>query len=114
MARCNLTERIEFETINLKLDDDNFETPEWDFYYKCWAGYRTVKGKDFIAAKADNSENIVTFTVRYCNKTKALLVPGANKKFRIKYKGFYYDILPPVSDFDNRHEFIDIRCSIVL
>lgn len=113
MARCNLTERIKIEVLNLKLDDDNFEIKEWDFYYKCWAGYRTVKGKDFIAAKSDNSENIVTFTVRYCNKTKALLVPGSDKKFRIKYKEFYYDILPPVSDFENRHEFIDIRCSII-
>lgn len=114
MSRDNLTERIIIENLIEKQDEENFQIEEWQEYYKCWAGYRTIKGKDFIAAKASNSEGIVTFTVRYCNKTKALLVPGANKKFRINYKGFYYDILPPVSDFENRHDFIDIRCSIII
>lgn len=112
MARCNLTERITIEKLETTQDEDNFEVENWQEYYKCWSGFKTVSGKEFFNAKANNIQEIVTFTIRYCNKAKALLEPGAENKFRIKYKGYYYNIIPPVSDYSNLHNFIDIRCII--
>lgn len=113
MARYRLTERISIEKYLGEIQNKNgFDYPKWDDkYYKCWSAYKSVDGKEYIAAKANNTENIVTFTVRYCNKTKALLVPGATKNFRINYKGYHYDI-EFVSDYKNLHEWIDIKCNI--
>ena len=113
MAKCKLTERIIIEKFLGEVQTPNgFDETKWDNYYKCWSAYKDVSGKEFIAAKATNSENIVTFTVRYCNKIKALLIPGANKNFRIKYKGFYYNI-EYTNDYNNSHEFVDIKATII-
>lgn len=114
MARCKLTERISIEKIlDAEQNTNGFDEEKWDEeYYNCWAAYKDVSGKDFIAAKATNSENIVTFTVRYCNKVKAILYPGANKQFRVKYNNFYYDI-EYASDFEKRHGWIDLKAKII-
>ncbi|WP_432291567.1 phage head closure protein [Clostridium baratii] len=114
VVRCRLTERISIEKfLNGEQNSNGFDEEKWDEeYYKCWAAYKDVSGKDFIAAKTTNSENIVTFTVRYCNKVKAILYPGANKKFRVKYNDFYYGI-EYASDFEKRHEWVDLKCSII-
>ncbi|AUM89169.1 hypothetical protein RSJ15_16215 [Clostridium botulinum] len=113
MARCKLTERIIIEKYLGEVQNENgFDEPKWDDkYYKCWSAYKDVSGKEYIAAKANNTENIVTFTVRYCNKTKALLAIGATKDFRIYHKKYYYDI-EFVSDYKNLHEWVDIKCIV--
>ena len=111
MANCRLTERIEIEKLDLSTNENGFEEEIWQSHYKCWSAFKTITGKEYVAAKANNSENIVTFSVRHCKKIKELLDPGATKVFRIKYKGFCYDILY-VSDFENRHEFVDIKAKI--
>ena len=114
MAKCRLTERIVIEHfLGEEQNERGFEISSWDKnYYKCWAAYRTVKGKEYIAAKATNSQNIVTFTVRHCNKTKVLLTPGASKDFRIKFNEHYYDI-QYASDYEDRHDWIDIKCEVI-
>lgn len=114
MSECKLTERMilqKFESAGQ--DEDGFPTePVWnENYYPCWCKFRTVSGKEYFSAKANNTENIVTFTVRYCNKTKALLVPGATKEYRLFYQDNIYDI-QFASDFQDAHEWIDIKCTI--
>ncbi|MGL4569639.1 MAG: phage head closure protein [Clostridium sp.] len=114
MADCTLTEIINIEKFLCEFQNDNgFDEPKWDDkYYRCWAAFKGIKGSEFIDAKATNSENIVTFTVRYCNKTKELLDPGASKKFRIKYNEYYYNVVF-VSDYNNLHDWIDIKAIII-
>ncbi|CEP50277.1 putative phage head-tail adaptor [[Clostridium] sordellii] len=113
MAKCRLTERIKIEKFSdsNETNENGFSEEIWSEYYKCWSCFESISGKEYISAKANNSENIVTFTVRYCNKVKELLKPGASKIFRIEYRGFYYDILD-VLDYKNRHEFVDIKAKI--
>lgn len=93
-------------------NDNGFDTATWDdTYYPCWCDFKQVSGKEYIAAKANNSENIVTFTVRYCNKTKVLLVPGATKQYKVIYKGIDYDIVF-CSDYKNLHQWVDIKAKV--
>lgn len=112
MAQCRLTERIVIEEFSETQNENGFDEVTWTKYHKCWSGYRRVSSKEYIAAKANNSEQIVTFTVRYCNKVKELLKPGASKLFRIQYKGYHYDIVGDPVDFENRHTFVDIKAQI--
>lgn len=93
-------------------NDNGFDVANWDdTYYPCWSSFNQISGSEFISAKADNSEDIVTFTVRYFNKTKILLVPGETKKHKVIYKENDYDILF-CSDYNNLHKFIDIKAEI--
>lgn len=111
MAQCRLTERIIIEKYSVYQNENGFDIENWTEYYKCWSGFKQVTGREYISAKATNSENIVTFTVRYCNKIKELLKPGASKIFRVKYKDEYFDI-EDVLDFENLHTFVDIKAKI--
>lgn len=111
MAQCRLTERIIIEKYSAYQNENGFDVENWTEYYKCWSSYKQVTGREYISAKATNSENLVTFTVRYCNKIKELLKPGASKVFRIKYKDEYFDI-EDVLDFENLHKFVDIKAKI--
>lgn len=114
MAECRLTERIVIEKLSdsNETNENGFNEVIWKEHHKCWSSYRRVSSKEYIAAKANNSEQIVTFTVRYCNKVKELLQPGTSKIFRIKYNGYYYDIVGDPVDFENKHTFVDIKAQI--
>ncbi len=93
-------------------NENGFDEPQWDdTYYPCWSSFKQVNGKEFISAKANNSENIVTFTVRYCNKTKVLLEVGETKKYKVIYENNDYDILF-CSDYNNLHQWIDIKAEV--
>lgn len=80
-------------------------------YFKCWSKLKNINGSEYISAKTNNSESIVTFTVRYCNKTKDILTPGNTKNYRVNYNGFIYDI-EYASDFNNSHRYIDLKCKV--
>lgn len=110
-----LDKRIKFKQVEYKQNDYGTTSPELskDPYYSCWAGFKTVSGREFIAAKTTNNENIVTFTVRYCNKTKVLLNPKELKNFKIEFNKCIYSILPPAIDLLGKHEYIDIKCEVI-
>lgn len=112
MAKCKLTERIELEMLEEIQNENGFTQKNWTSIYKCWAKYRAINGSEFLSAKATNSENVVTFSVRYCKQTKKLLEANATKIFRIQFKGRAYNILY-ASDFEDSHEYIDIKCSVI-
>ncbi|MFR7934288.1 MAG: phage head closure protein [Clostridium perfringens] len=108
-----LDKRIKFKKIETIQNDYGTMEETLTDYYSCWAGFKTISGKEFIAAKTTNSENIVTFTVRYCNKTKNLLNPKELKNFRIEFNKCIYTILPPAIDLLGKHEYIDIKCEVI-
>ncbi|MDU4052318.1 MAG: phage head closure protein [Clostridium perfringens] len=112
MAECRLNERITIEELSITQNSNGFEEEKWHEYYRCWSSFKKVKGSKFIAAKADNAENIVTFTIRYCNKVKILLDIEAINKFRINFKGHYYK-LEYVDDYDQGHEWVDLKAKII-
>lgn len=109
-----LNNRIKFRKIEYKQSDYGTDDPELskDIYYNCWAGFKAVSGKEFIEAKTTNNENIVTFTVRYCNKLKPLLDPKEIRNFKIEFNKCKYNILF-ISDWMNLHKYIDIKCEVI-
>lgn len=109
----NLTEKITIEILSNETNENGFDEEAWSAYYKCWSSFKSVSGKEYVAAKATQSENVVTFTVRYCKKVAALLDPGATKNFRLVHKNSKYDI-EFVSDFQNAHQWVDIKAKAVV
>jgi SPP1 family predicted phage head-tail adaptor len=113
MSNLKMNERITISHYLGEIQNENgFDEPTWDNnYYPCWCAFKQVSGKEFISAKAENAENIVTFTVRYCTKTKALLEVGATKDYKVIFNEKDYDIIF-CSDYNNLHKFIDIKAEI--
>lgn len=114
MKSGDLKERIIISKYLGEIQNENgFDVPTWDdTYYPCWCKFIQVSGKEFISAKANNSENIVTFTVRYCNKTKVLLEVGETQKYKVIYKGNDYNI-EFCSDYKDMHQWIDIKAEVI-
>lgn len=113
MSKFRLTERISIQECSVSQNENGFDIEEWKEFYKCWSNYKTINGKEYIAAKATQVENVVTFTVRYCKKIKLLLEKDATKKFRIGYKDKIFNI-EHVSDFENLHDWVDIKAIEVI
>lgn len=113
MIIMKLNNKICIERLVDSKDNNNgFAGESWDDeYYPCWAKVKNINGSEYVEAKATNSESIITFTVRYCNKTKEILIPGNSKIFRVRYNNVYYDIEYP-SDFNNSHRYIDLKCKV--
>ncbi|HFL3860683.1 TPA: phage head closure protein [Clostridioides difficile] len=94
-------------------DERGFPLDGWREYYICWSDFKAVSGKEYISAKAVSSENIVTFTVRYSEKIKLIIEDVENTKiYRIRYRNKIYDIIY-ISDFENKHRFVDFKCKLV-
>lgn len=107
MAKCRLTERITFieEVIT---QNEGFENKIINDVATFWAARKDISGKEFTSNYQTNYEKIITFTVRGCKFTRSL-VPN---KFKIKNRRNIYNIVD-ISDFNNEHEWIDIRCLMV-
>ena len=103
MAKCRLTERITFIE-EVVTQNEGFENKTINDVATFWAARKDISGKEFQT----NYEKIITFTVRGCKFTRSL-VPD---KFKIKNRGNVYNIVD-ISDFNNEHEWIDIRCVMV-
>lgn len=112
MAECKLTERILIQTRVETQNENGFNTEVWQDYYSRWAKFKAVSGSEFVAAKATKSENIVTFSVRYCNKIKPLLILNNYPKYKILFKGILYNI-EYANDYQGLHEYVDIKCSAI-
>lgn len=110
-----LNNRIKFKKIETIQSDYGTDVPELskDIYYSCWARFKTISSKDFVAAKTTNDENIVTFTVRYCNKTKDLLNPKEARNFRIEFNECIYTVISPAINLLGKSEYIDIKCEVI-
>ncbi|CZR95557.1 Phage head-tail joining protein [Clostridioides difficile] len=109
-----LDNRITIEKLfNGDTDDRGYPIEGWQEYYSCWSDFKAVSGKEYISAKAISSENIVTFTIRYSEKTSLIIEDTENtKRYRIKYKNKIYDIVY-ISDFENKHRFVDFKCKLI-
>ena len=107
MAKCRLTERITFieEVIT---QNEGFENKTINDVATFWAARKDISGKEFTSNYQTNYEKIITFTVRGCKFTRSL-VPN---KFKFKNRDNVYNIVD-ISDFNNEHEWIDIRCVVV-
>lgn len=94
-------------------DERGFPLSNWQTYYTCWSDFKAVSGKEYISAKAVSSENIVTFTIRYSEKVRLIIEDiESTKIYRIRYRNKIYDIIY-ISDFENKHRFVDFKCKLV-
>ena len=114
MDAGKLKERIIIQKFENTIDYEGFNTEGWVDYYKCWCAHNKVNEKEFYSAMSLQTENIVTFSVRYSEKIKTILDdPNVTKSYRVIYKGREYDI-KFINDIKNYHKYVDIKAESIL
>lgn len=107
-----LSERINIQKRAPSESENGFDVDGWESYYNCWSAFNSVSGREYYSAKATQSEQVVTFTVRHCKKVKVLLEKDASKNFRVVLGSHTYDI-EHVSDTENLHQWLEIKAKQV-
>ena len=104
MDIARLKERITIEKLTVKVDEIGNHTNGWEDYYFCYA-YANTYMVDESAGKVDYENQTIAFSVRACEKTKAL----TSTNYRVRFKGQVYNIVSiDMMNYDNKD--IKIRC----
>lgn len=82
-------------------DDDGFPLSGWDHLMNVWASKQGLIGRAFYAAQAVQSENDVTFKIRYTEALKSSIKAGMQV---IDGNDIYYLKVNPVDKKGNRQE----------
>lgn len=81
----DLRHRITIQKKTVTTDDNGIETETWNDLKTVWAAFEPVSGREYYAAAALNSENNVTFRIRYQKD----ITPD----MQIVFNGLIYQIL---------------------
>ena len=104
MDIARLKVRITIEKSTVKVDEIGNHTNGWEDYYSCYA-YPNTYTVDETESKVDYENQTIAFSVRACEKTKALTSIG----FRVQFGGQVYNIVSiDRMNYDNKE--IKIRC----
>ena len=104
MDIARLKVRITIEKLTMKVDEIGKHTNGWEDYYSCYA-YTNTYMVDETESKVDYENQTIAFSVRACEKTKAL----TSTNFRVRFKGKVYNIVSiDMMNYDNKE--IKIRC----
>ena len=104
MDIARLKVRITIEKSTVKVDEIGNHTNGWEDYYSCYAHPNTYT-VDETESKVDYENKTIAFSVRACEKTKALTSIG----FRVQFEGQVYNIVSiDKMNYDNKE--IKIRC----
>ncbi|MEK5530653.1 phage head closure protein [Viridibacillus sp. FSL R5-0468] len=74
-------------------DEDGFPIIQWTDHVKVWAAIKTLKGKAFYEAAADQLQDMKTFGIRYRK--------DVDDNMRIRHKDKIYKIISMNNDDEN-------------
>ena len=104
MNADELRHPITFEKMSVVQDDIGNEIKAWSYYYNCRASVNGLSGSEYWAAKAQQAEETVVFTVRYCENLKNI----NPQEYRISFRGEIYDIQPS-DNYKHLNESLKIK-----
>lgn len=81
----------------------------WTPIHVCWASVNSTGGRRFYEAAQTNTQNYMTFTIRYCKAASSITVDNTH----IAYNGRMFAV-KHVDDFFERHRELVIKAEEVL
>ena len=104
MDIARLKVRITIEKSTVKVDEIGNHTNGWEDYYSCYA-YPNTYTVDETESKVDYENKTIAFSVRACEKTKAL----TSTQYRVRFRNLIYNIVAiDMMNYNNKD--IKIRC----
>lgn len=80
-------------TIQKMSKNGTLKNNTFEDYKTLWAKVTNLHGKEFLQAQSLNADISKKVTIRYLKELDSSLDKNVSKKFRIKYKENYYNIL---------------------
>ncbi len=96
--------KIEIQLLTETEDEIKQLIPVWKTVFKPWAEVRCTGGREYYAAAQTNSENDVTFRIRFSRKVAGKLT----SELRIVYGGIVYNVVH-IEDVNEQHRELVIR-----
>lgn len=81
-------ERIKIQKSTAVNDENGNHVAVWKDYYKCFAYVNNLSGREYWEAAETNSQDEVTFIIRYCKKAAQL----SSDHYRVIFRGRIYNI----------------------
>lgn len=82
------------------VNDNGFETEEWQDFKTVWASVSNLYGREYFEAAAIQEENTVKFTIRFINEI--------DESMRIKFRDKQYNITS-IDNIKYENKFIEIK-----
>lgn len=98
-----LRHRITFQKLTIETDELGFQTEIWIDFKTVWAAVSNLSGREYFAAAAVQSENIVKFTFRYISEM--------DTTYRILFRGKTYNITA-VDNFKYMDKYMEVKAQI--
>ncbi len=105
MNFSRLNVRISILKNEITVDEIGNRKSKWSDYFSCWASVSNEGNQKSETAGLIIDHQTADFTVRCCNKVKAV----NNLEYKIKFKDELYEILS-VDHYGYKGEMIKIRC----
>lgn len=81
--------RIVIQNFTTATNENGFREEKWVDYKTRWAKVENLKGREYWAAKAVQSETTIEFTIRHMKELEA---KDSTKKYRIKFNETLFNI----------------------
>lgn len=98
------THKIEFQILAEISDEIGSQSQEWTTVFRTWASINGIGGREYYNARQTNSENDMTFRVRYSRKIADYLT----SEIRIIYNGRIFDV-KHIDDYMEQHRELVFR-----
>lgn len=96
--------KIEVQLLTEKEDEIKQQITSWETFFRPWAEIRCTGGREYYAAAQVNSENDMTFKIRWSRKIAGKLT----SELRIVYSGIVYNVVH-IEDPNEQHRELIIR-----
>lgn len=96
--------KIEMQLLTETEDEIKQQITGWETFFRPWAEVRCTGGREYYAAAQVNSENDMTFKIRWSKKVAGKLT----SELRIVYGGITYNVVH-IEDVNEQHRELIIR-----
>lgn len=96
--------KIEVQLLTETEDEIKQQITGWETFFRPWAEVKCTGGREYYAAAQTNSENDMTFKIRWSRKIAGKLT----SVLRIVYDGIIYNVVH-IEDVNEQHREFVIR-----
>lgn len=98
-----LDQRITLQTRQAGQDAVGQATQTWGADVTVWAAARPLRGSEFFAAGATQSQETVVFRIRY--------MPGLTSAMRVVWNGAHYPLTAPPVNVEGGNHTLELYCT---
>lgn len=99
--------KIIFQILTEKPDKIGNQVQKWTDFFTAWASVNGVGGREYYSASQVNSQNDVTFKVRYSRK----IADFHTSEVRILYNNKIFDV-KHIDDYQEQHRELVFRTEV--